>query len=219
MSTASGSISATPGWPSLPARRPAPGPDGASRSAPGGIRCRGRKRSAASKPIDQPVEVGGAGQRSMRIHRGDQPAVAHPGVFHAQGARSRLQASPPQIDHLANEHGVAAAWQLAAERHHITSHAAGIGEHRHAVNFSRRLNPASVCGSPASANGLTNLRTSARCSLRRILRAKTPPSCRSSWLTAAASTLTATSFGSTATWVAQLRVMRLRRVAPRVPST
>src|SRR5262249_32523773 len=34
-----------------------------------------------------------------------------------------------------------------------------------------------------------------------------------------ASTLTATNFGSTATWVAQLSVMRLRWVAPRVPST
>ncbi len=52
-----------------------------------------------------------------------------------------------------------------------------------------------------------------------MLRAKTPPSVMSSWVTAAFSTLIPTSFGSKLTCVAQLSVMRFRLSPARLPIT
>ena len=61
------------------------------------------------------------------------------------------------------------------------------------------------------STGLANRRTRARSRRGRRLRAKTPPSTRSSWVTARARRRCRGASGSWATWVTQLIVMRLRR--------
>jgi hypothetical protein len=73
---------------------------------------------------------------------------------------------------------------------------------------------------PASTStGLTNLRTIARSSRSITHRPNDWPWLISSWVNAARSTPTATSFGLRLTWVAQLAVMPLRRLPARLPMT
>ena len=79
--------------------------------------------------------------------------------------------------------------------------------------------PLRVEASASTSTGLVNLRTIARSSRLIVLRAKTPPSVISSWVTASASTPMPISFGFMDTWETKLMVIPLRRSPARLPTT
>src|SRR3954452_19490270 len=79
--------------------------------------------------------------------------------------------------------------------------------------------PLRVRAARSTSTGLVNLRTIARSSRSTTHRAKAPPATMSSWVRASFSTLIPSSLGSELTWVAQFRVMALRRSPARLPTT
>ena len=73
--------------------------------------------------------------------------------------------------------------------------------------------------SASSSAGFVSLRTMVRSSRSITLSENTPPSAISSWVSAVFSTEMASSLGWKLTWVAQFRVIRLRRSPAREPTT
>ena len=144
-------------------------------------------------------------------------AVVHARVLHAEHRRV-LVLEERGVHDLAEEQRVVADLDrlahLAVEVRH------GLVEHRRAGDGpSVYGKPLSVRAARSTSTGFVNLRTIARSSRSMRQRLNTPPAAISSCVNASRSTPMPSSFGSKTTCVAQLSVMRLRRVARSVDPT